>query len=70
MKTILLLSLGLLCFSAQGQTIERCLSHRAIEYQESLTPGYKEHVNSVFENAKAHESNYLLEKSLKMKKCF
>lgn len=63
MKSTLLLSFGLLsCVSFSQQIIDRCLSHKAIEYQESLTPGYKAQVNSVFEHAKAHQSNYGKEK--------
>lgn len=48
------LLVGLLIFSgsmAYGQ-IDKCLSPAAIEYQESLTPGFADHVNDVFENAK------------------
>ncbi len=45
-----------------GQIIERCLSHRAIEYQESLTPGYAAQVNTVFENAKAYSAIHAAEK--------
>ena len=57
MKTTLLLSFGLISiFSNSQQIIDKCLSHKAIQYQESLTPGYINQVNAVFENAKAHQS--------------
>lgn len=64
MKTTLLLSFGLLSFfSNSQQIIYKCLSHKAIQYQESLTPGYTNQVNAVFEHAKAHQSNYSQEKA-------
>ncbi len=64
MKTTLLLSFGLISiFSNSQQIIDKCLSHKAIQYQESLTPGYINQVNAVFENAKAHQSNYSQEKN-------
>lgn len=63
MKITLLLSFGLLSFfSISQQIIDKCLSHKAILYQESLTPGYINQVNAVFEHAKAHQSNYSQEK--------
>lgn len=63
MKTALLLSFGLLSFfSNSQQIIDKCLSHKAIQYQESLTPGYINQVNAVFEKAKAHQSSYSQEK--------
>lgn len=46
-------------FLSHGQQYEKCYTHRAIEYQESLTPGYKAQVNSVFENAKQWAANNL-----------
>ena len=51
-KTILLISLfG--CFTVSAQTtIHRCATVDAIEYQEQLTPGYKEAVNAAFQAAK------------------
>ncbi|GAB5418769.1 MAG: hypothetical protein Crog4KO_05260 [Crocinitomicaceae bacterium] len=55
MKQILLPAL--LCFgiSAQAQ-VEQCLSHKAIEYQDALTPGYAAAVNQTFEDAKASQT--------------
>lgn len=60
MKSIVLLITILSCieFTASSQQIiEKCLSHKAIEYQESLTPGYKAQVEAVFQNAKAHSTS-------------
>lgn len=37
----------------------RCGSHRAIDYQESRTPGYKKHVEDAFEYAKKHKEESL-----------
>lgn len=63
MKTVLLLSIFSLTFVTQAQQIgEKCLSHKAIQYQESITPGYANRVNAIFEKAKAHQSNYGKEK--------
>lgn len=61
MKSICLL-LGIICLFAvpvQAQVnIERCASPAAIEYQEQLTPGYRNHVNAVFDHAKTwHAEN-------------
>ena len=42
-----------------GQQFEKCYSHHAIEYQESITPGYKAQVDAVFENAKQWSANNL-----------
>lgn len=56
-KTILSLSFMLASIGAFSQQIERCYSHKAIEYQNQLTPGYAEHVNNVFENAKAYAAS-------------
>jgi hypothetical protein len=58
MKKTILLSTLLLSSTLFGQDvnqIERCMSHKAIEYQESLTPGYADHVKEQFEIAKAHQ---------------
>ena len=65
MKKLLLL-IGIITISPvflNGQVIERCLSHHAIEYQESLTPGYAAQVNAVFENAKAYSATHAMEKN-------
>lgn len=57
--TLLLTSLSLLFNLAYSQQIiDKCLSHKAIEYQESLTPGYKAQVDAIFQNAKNHVQNY------------
>tara|TARA_B100000508_G_scaffold141097_1_gene146960 strand:+ start:52227 stop:53531 length:1305 start_codon:yes stop_codon:yes gene_type:complete len=56
MKKLLLIPLIASTF-AIGQDIsnvERCMSHKAIEYQESLTPGFKAHVDQQFNIAKQH----------------
>lgn len=52
----LLLSLGvtLSALAANAQQIERCYSHKAIQYQESLTPGYTQQVNAAFDQAEAY----------------
>jgi hypothetical protein len=58
MKKTILLSTLLLSSTLFGQDInqvERCLSHKAIEYQESITPGYADHVEEQFQIAKAHQ---------------
>lgn len=56
-KTILFgaLFLSSTLFGQDVSEIERCFSHKAIEYQESLTPGYAEHVEEQFELAKAYQ---------------
>src|SRR3989338_7396146 len=54
-KRLLLLSL-LATFGSNAQH-ERCMTTQAMQYQESLTPGYLQSVNSVFEQAKAYASN-------------
>lgn len=55
MKQILLLSSVFFALSTQAQ-VEQCLSHRAIEYQDGLTPGYAAAVNQKFEEAKASQN--------------
>jgi hypothetical protein len=53
-KLTTLIALGFaLPFFAQEIPLHRCASHTAIDYQESLTPGYKALVNNAFESAKA-----------------
>lgn len=54
MKHILLPTLLLFGLSTQAQ-VDRCLSHKAIEYQDALTPGYAAAVNQTFEDAKASQ---------------
>lgn len=51
-RSLLLLSLTF-SITAISQEIPRCLSHQAIQYQESLTPGFAHHVNDVFNSAKS-----------------
>lgn len=53
MKFSLLLLLLSVSFVAFNQSTEKCASHKAILYQESLTPGFKELVNTEFEIAKS-----------------
>jgi len=57
MKKLLLIPIMLssFVFGQDMSNIERCMSHKAIEYQESLTPGYAEHVDEQFELAKQHQ---------------
>ena len=55
-NTLLILSL-ILSGASIAQNIEKCLSHKAIEYQESLTPGFTQHVNNTFNAAKAYPVN-------------
>ena len=57
-KTLLTIGLFLIGMSGNAQQIDRCLSPQAIDYQESLTPGYKAHVNEIFEQAKAMVVNH------------
>jgi hypothetical protein len=54
-KGLYTLSLLLLGSNVFGQQIDRCLSPQAIEYQESLTPGFMHYVNNVFNNAKNYQ---------------
>lgn len=52
--TLLTLIIG---SSAFGQvTYHRCMTPQAIEYQESITPGYIKDVNSVFNSAKTYNA--------------
>jgi hypothetical protein len=53
---------GLLLFfinSSFSQEIEKCLSHKAIEYQESFLPGFTNSVDAAFNKAKALNSSNL-----------
>lgn len=50
-RTLLIFSVLAAQFSF-GQTVHRCLTHEATEYQEGLTPGYINQLNKVFEAAK------------------
>lgn len=53
MKHALLFTLLLGSTATFAQQVDRCLSPQAIEYQESLTPGYEHAVHSTFNEAKA-----------------
>lgn len=53
-KTILSLGLISVGLFSTAQEIERCYSHKAIQYQETLTPGYAEQVNNAFDQAEAY----------------
>lgn len=55
MKQFLLPTLLLCALTSQAQ-VEQCLSHKAIEYQDALTPGYAAAVNQTFEEAKAFQN--------------
>jgi hypothetical protein len=55
MKRFLLPTLLLCAITTQAQ-VEQCISHKAIEYQEALTPGYAAAVNQTFEDAKAFQN--------------
>lgn len=52
-KTLLTAATLLFSWASFSQEINRCMSHEAILYQESLTPGFKQHVDKVFNSAKA-----------------
>lgn len=52
-KLLLTVSIALAGFAfSQEITPHRCGSHKVIEYQDQLTPGYAEHINEQFELAK------------------
>ena len=58
MKTTLLLLTGIFFFGQlNAQVFNKCMTPEAIHYQESLTPGYINQVNTVFDNAKAYSAN-------------
>jgi hypothetical protein len=52
MKTILLCVIVLFCGSLSAQSVDRCMTVQAIEYQESITPGYKAQLEKNFQLAK------------------
>lgn len=56
-RTLLTFGIVSLTLTSLGQQIDRCGSHHAIQYQESLTPGFANHVNDVFNQAKAYVAN-------------
>lgn len=53
MKSKLLFLATVFTFSVQAQQVNRCMSPEAINYQNSLTPGFKELVEKQFQKAKA-----------------
>lgn len=58
-KLLLLSVLSFITLSVKSQQIiDKCLSHKAIQYQESLTPGYQAQVEALFQNAKAHVASH------------
>ncbi|MCH2230596.1 MAG: T9SS type A sorting domain-containing protein [Crocinitomicaceae bacterium] len=57
MKLPLLLAICLIASSTFAQTIHKCASYEAIQYQESITPGFINQVNSVFNASKAYSVN-------------
>lgn len=57
MKSILLLAFSFIGVTSFSQTIHKCASHEAIQYQESITPGFIEQVNHVFNTSKAYSAN-------------
>ncbi len=54
MKKILLVALLFAAGTSISQNHERCRTPQAIQYQENLTPGYIQDVNTVFNQAKNH----------------
>lgn len=58
MKKIIAAFLLTLPISLMGQqNIERCLSHKLIEYGEQLSPGYQQLVQQSFDHAKNHSNS-------------
>lgn len=57
MKKSILFSILLISGSLFGQH-QRCMTTEAIQYQENLTPGYKDQINKVFEKAKAYGQSH------------
>ena len=52
-----LLTIALLSTGLSFAQINRCMTPEAIQYQESVTPGFIDQVNNAFEIAKAHSAN-------------
>src|SRR5690606_26332173 len=50
---------ALVCLGAHAQqSVQRCGTVQAIEFQESLTPGYKSSVNEAFELSKSWKATH------------
>lgn len=58
MKNVLLSMLVCGAAAAQAQTTHRCYTKEAVDYQESLMPGYREQVNAQFDVAKQWAQNH------------
>ncbi|MDG1477641.1 MAG: zinc-dependent metalloprotease [Vicingaceae bacterium] len=56
MNKIILFSALFLSFSSFSQQIHKCGTHEAMQYQETLNPGYLQQVNEVFSRAKDHQN--------------
>ncbi|MDX2361673.1 MAG: zinc-dependent metalloprotease [Crocinitomicaceae bacterium] len=57
MKSILILSTFIIATSSFAQEIHRCMTPQAIDYQNSITPGFIDEVNAVFDAAKLYSEN-------------
>lgn len=56
MKSILLTLIAGFSAISFSQELHRCFTYEAMQYQETLTPGYLQSVNEVFHRAKQHVS--------------
>ncbi|MBL4862269.1 MAG: zinc-dependent metalloprotease [Crocinitomicaceae bacterium] len=57
-KTLFISAVALMSsINSFGQIINRCMTPEAIQYQESLTPGFIHQVNTIFNNAHDYTSN-------------
>lgn len=59
MKLLLAIVFACLSTITFSQNLHRCISHEAIQYQESITPGFINQVQEVFEQSKAYSANNL-----------
>ena len=57
MKSLLLFAFSIIGTASYAQTIHKCASHEAIQYQESITSGFIDQVNAIFETSKAYSEN-------------
>lgn len=57
MKTFLLFGFTFVTSLVLSQNIHRCVTQEAIQYQESITPGFINQVQNVFESSKAYSQN-------------
>lgn len=62
-RTLLLLTIGS-SFGVSAQSVRRCLSKEAIDYQEQLTPGYAAQVNLQFEQARQWAAQHAEKRSV------